>query len=776
MDDNVINKEVEEAKKQAKHFGLKFVSLRGVNIPYDVLSIIPEDISRKNQVVVYKRDAKHIEIAIADPKKLQQKAPEILTDLKKKQGYTFSIGVTTPTDFNYALLGYKQKNNQKNSKDFSKKDNEDKKSKNMVNLKDQDIAYDTLIKFPRNIAEKYRIIVFSEDEDGKNVKVAVEDPDNLQTQEILDFIGSRNNINIKQYGASHDDIDWALKLYDKKPEPPKEEVVTNNNPQEKTKGKDNTLEKKDSKEPERVEMKKKDIKPEIFKKEKGIPDKEDSIKPIKEDKNIGPSVSSQPIKPIIKTEDKPKEIEKDKVIVKNKPRYDEKSEEVTDREISSAPVNEVKNIGEKESMTITASSDEEQNLDSLLPNGVEDIQALTQIVKSGSIPRIVAAIIYLATKMEASDIHLEADSKNLHLRYRLDGVLKEMLTMPLSLQAPIVSRIKILTKLKIDEQRIPQDGRFDVVVLNKQIDLRVSTLPTVHGEKVVMRLLDKSTGVIDLEKLGLIGDNLKRVKEAIDKPYGIIFVTGPTGSGKTTTLYAILNKLNTSEVNIITLEDPVEYELPGINQCQIKPKIGFGFADGLRSILRQDPNIIMVGEVRDSETANMATHAALTGHLVLSTLHTNDSCGALPRLIDMGVEPYLITSSINAIVAQRLVRKLCDKCKVEAEVPDRLKKQIQDELSRSHDQEISNLAKGSMKFYKPKGCSACKDGYKGRLGLFEVLSMTDRIEQLAVNRSTASIIKRAALNQGLVTIRQDGFSKAVKGVTSIDEIIRVTSK
>lgn len=797
MENNVIDKEIEEAKKKAQHFGVQFVSLRGKNIPYDVISVIPEEIARRNQIVVYERDGKHIDIAIANPKKLQEKAPQVLTDLKKKDGYSFSIGITTPTDFNYALLGYKQKKENRDkttSKDLQSQAKQTDSSDKTISLKGRKIPYKTLTKFPQNIAQKYRIIIFEEDDEGKKVKVAVEDPDNLQTQEILDFISSRNDINIKQYKATSQDIDWALTLYDKKPEPLKEEISQDSEdiktPEEPKKkdlkeevkeesGETKVLEESKDQDKEQKEETVQEPAKKAVKKEdaKTVKDKELSQKNIykAQDSKIPGMVAQKIAQGKIDKEkkgpEKPKYEEE-----KKHTDYEEKSQEVTSGEVQPTNTDEIKSIPEKDEMTITASSEEEQNLDKILPNGVKDIKELAQIVRSGSIPKIVAAILYLATKLEASDVHIEADAKNLYLRYRIDGVLKKVLKMPIGLQAPIVSRIKILTKLKIDEQRIPQDGRFDVVVLGKKIDLRVSTLPTIHDEKVVMRLLDKTTGVIELEKLGLNGVNLKRVQESIEKPYGIIFVTGPTGSGKTTTLYAILNKLNTPEVNIITLEDPVEYELPGINQCQIKPKIGFGFADGLRSILRQDPNIIMVGEVRDSETANMATHAALTGHLVLSTLHTNDSCGALPRLIDMGVEPYLITSSINAIVAQRLVRKLCDKCKEEIKIPDRLKKQIQDELTCSHDVKIKKLASSEMKFYKPKGCSACKDGYKGRIGLFEVLAMTTRIEQLAVNRATSSIIKRAALNQGLVTIRQDGFAKAVEGITSIDEIIRVTSR
>lgn len=754
METNIIDKETEEAKKKAQYFGVNFVSLKQMSIPYDVLSVIPEDIARKSQVVVYKKDGKHLDIAIADPDKLKEKAPKILTDLKKRDGYSFSIAITTSTDFNYALLGYKQKNDQVNKQNNQVVTKDDSELPE-IKLRGKKISRETLFKFPKKIAEKYRIIIFAEDERGKNVKVAVEDPDNLQTQEIINFIGSRNNINIKQYKSTKDDIDWALGLYDQKEEMPSQKPDVSANSQESAKLDQKTEaakeEWKNTDDTERRELKRNEITKNV------LDDKIDVTAGASlQNPNIGTSFG-QPIS-----------------LKNDREKAENNEEEVKSTDMKAEKSSEIQSV--TNSTVLTASSDEEQNLDNMLPGGINNVKDLASIVTSGSIPRIVAAILYLATKIEASDVHIEADENNLYLRYRIDGVLKEMLKMPLSLQSPIVSRIKILAKMKIDEQRVPQDGRFDVDVMGKNIDLRVSTLPTIHGEKVVMRLLDKTTGIISLDKLGLIGENSKRVQNAIDKPYGIIFVTGPTGSGKTTTLYAILNKLNTPDVNIITLEDPVEYELPGINQCQIKPKIGFGFADGLRSILRQDPNIIMVGEVRDSETANMATHAALTGHLVLSTLHTNDSSGALPRLIDMGVEPYLITSSINAIIAQRLVRKLCDKCKVEVQIPERLKREIISELSQCHDEEIKKMATNDIKFYKPKGCSECKDGYKGRIGLFEVLSMTDRIEQLAVNRSTSSIIKRAALNQGLVTIRQDGFAKAAKGFTSIDEIIRATSK
>ena len=321
--------------------------------------------------------------------------------------------------------------------------------------------------------------------------------------------------------------------------------------------------------------------------------------------------------------------------------------------------------------------------------------------------------------------------------------------------------------MKIDETRVPQDGRFDVKVQGHEIDLRVSTLPTIRGEKAALRILDKSQNIYTLEDLGFSGRNLKVLEENITKPYGVILSTGPTGSGKSTTLYSILKKVAGPSVNVITLEDPVEYEMPGINQCQVKPKIGFSFAEGLRSVLRQDPNIIMVGEIRDAETAGMTTHAALTGHLVLSTLHTNDAAGALPRLTNMGVEPFLITSSINLVIGQRLVRKVCPHCRHEANIPPQLVADIEKELANL------NLPK-PYKFFEGTGCTECNNGYSGRLGIYEVLSMTEKIEDLAINRRPASEIKVAAIADGMITMKQDGLIKALQGLTTISEVLRVT--
>ncbi len=349
-----------------------------------------------------------------------------------------------------------------------------------------------------------------------------------------------------------------------------------------------------------------------------------------------------------------------------------------------------------------------------------------------------------------------------------------MVKVPRYFRNALISRVKILSQMKIDEQRVPQDGRFEVNFHNHGIDVRVSTLPTVHGEKVVMRLLDKDAGIMTLEELGITGHSFDMLVKAINKPYGVILSTGPTGSGKTTTLYAILNRIAHPDINVVTLEDPVEYEIPGINQSQVKPTIGYTFAEGLRAVLRQDPNVIMVGEIRDVETASMVTHAALTGHLVLSTLHTNDAAGALPRLINMGVEPFLITSSTNAIIAQRLVRKLCVACRQQIELPPAMMETIKAELAKIKGTPIPD--ERSFVFYQAVGCGECKDGYSGRIGIFEILVMSDTIESLVVSRQPSNAIAQAATNEGMLTLRQDGILKALRGITSIDEVWRVTTE
>jgi general secretion pathway protein E len=362
------------------------------------------------------------------------------------------------------------------------------------------------------------------------------------------------------------------------------------------------------------------------------------------------------------------------------------------------------------------------------------------------------------------------------LRYRIDGVLSNITQIPKELHPAIVSRIKILSRLRIDEKRMPQDGRFEVKYDDRDIDLRVSTMPTTNDEKVVLRLLDKSRKEFNLEDLGLKGSNFTKLVNNIKKPYGMIVATGPTGSGKSTTLYAAISKINQPRINIITLEDPIEYELDGVSQSQAKPEIGFSFANGLRSVLRQDPDVIMVGEIRDKETAEMAIHAALTGHLLFSTLHTNDAAGAIPRLIDMGIEPFLISSASNVFLAQRLVRKICPHCKEkDPKFDSQAKKKIKKILSNVPESERKAIPdEKDWQIYKGKGCNKCYQGYKGRIGIFEVMEVNQKIRSMIHEDVSISDIRDKAIEDGMITMEQDGIIKALNGVTTLEEIFRVT--
>jgi type IV pilus assembly protein PilB len=400
--------------------------------------------------------------------------------------------------------------------------------------------------------------------------------------------------------------------------------------------------------------------------------------------------------------------------------------------------------------------------------------------------KLVSMLIAQAIMDHASDIHIDPEGKNIKVRYRIDGVLAEVRTLPREMHAPIVSRIKIMANMDIAERRIPQDGRFQARVTHTEtgpvvtavyrernalrmnqdstVDIRVSTLPVIQGETVVMRILDKSQIILTLDGLSLSPAMLDRYRALITRPYGIILVTGPTGSGKTTTLYASINSIDRKANNLVTIEDPVEYQIMGVNQVQVNPKAGVTFASGLRSILRQDPDIIMVGEIRDRETAEIAIHAALTGHLVFATLHTNDAAGAATRLIDMGIEPFLIASSAIGILAQRLARKICDRCKKPyAATPDLLKN--------------LGIAPGSVTFYRGEGCPACKKtGYQGRVGLYELMDMTEAVRTLIISKASSTAIKTVAAQAGFKTLRQAGLAKAAAGITTIEEVLRVTQE
>lgn len=401
----------------------------------------------------------------------------------------------------------------------------------------------------------------------------------------------------------------------------------------------------------------------------------------------------------------------------------------------------------------------------------ETIEDIGSVIKEAPIAKIVSTTLEFALKSRASDIHIEAEELKTRVRYRIDGILHEKLTLPKSIHDALVSRIKILAGMKIDERRIPQDGRFNFKLGKEEVDLRVSTLPTVNGEKVVIRLLKKTGGIPALTELGLRGPQYKDLEDAILKPYGIILVTGPTGSGKTTTLYSVLSRLNKPTVNIITLEDPVEYKILGINQVQINPQAGLTFATGLRSFLRQDPNIILVGEIRDKETTQLAIQAALTGHLVFSTLHTNDASTSVPRLIDLGGEPFLIASVLNASLAQRIVRKVCESCK-ELYTPDptvvaNIKEVLGDLFPNTANEKVLKLARG-------KGCKECGDsGYYGRIAIFEVLKISPAINKMIIQHSTSKDIEKQGRQEGLILMKQDGYLKALDGITTIEEVLRV---
>lgn len=406
---------------------------------------------------------------------------------------------------------------------------------------------------------------------------------------------------------------------------------------------------------------------------------------------------------------------------------------------------------------------------------VLDAQNMGEVIREAPIAKIVATVLEFAVKSRASDVHIEPLEGKTRVRYRIDGVLHEKLVLPKRVHDAVVSRIKILSSMKIDEKRLPQDGRFSFRTGEQEVDLRVSCLPTVHGEKIVMRLLKKGGKVTTLPDLGLRGRALKNLQESILVPHGIILVTGPTGSGKTTTLYSVLNQINTPKVNIITLEDPVEYQIPGVNQVQVNPQAGLTFASGLRSFLRQDPNIILVGEIRDEETAALAIQASLTGHLVFSTLHTNSAAGALPRLLDMKAEPFLLASSMTCVIGQRICRRVCQYCHEEyepnEEVKEDLKRVLGEKLLASH---LAGKEDKKLTLVKGKGCPECNDtGYYGRVGIFEVMPISEKVSRLILERSDSGALEKQAAEEGMILMKQDGYLKALEHVTTIEEVLRV---
>jgi type IV pilus assembly protein PilB len=413
---------------------------------------------------------------------------------------------------------------------------------------------------------------------------------------------------------------------------------------------------------------------------------------------------------------------------------------------------------------------EEEKVKEIAEEGAE----LPELGAEAPITKVVAVIIRHAVEGQASDIHIEPLEDRTRVRFRVDGVLHSSIYLPQKIHQAIIARIKILSNLKIDETRVPQDGRFETGIKNKKIDFRVSALPTSFGEKIVLRILDPTGGVGQFEDLGLVGRNLEVYKEAIREPYGLVLITGPTGSGKSTTLYTTLSSVNSEELNIITLEDPIEYYIEGVNQSQVRPEIEYTFASGLRSILRQDPDIIMVGEIRDRETAGLATHAALTGHLVFSTLHTNNAIGIIPRLLNMGIENYLLPPTLAAGVAQRLVRRLCPDCKAAEEPPPGVRKIIDEALAGVSPEERKKYGIAEpYQIYKGKGCALCGNkGTKGRVAIYEVFKMTPELEAIVLeDQVSESKLENALAAQGMISMKQDGIMKVLQGLVSMEEVL-----
>lgn len=405
----------------------------------------------------------------------------------------------------------------------------------------------------------------------------------------------------------------------------------------------------------------------------------------------------------------------------------------------------------------------------------EEIQEI-DASESAPAARVVEKLLIRAVQERASDIHYEPMEQSLVVRFRIDGMLKKIVTLPKALQPSVISRLKILSNLKLDEQRLPQDGRFQTIVDDLKVDIRVSSLPTVNGEKIVLRLLNKSSSLLGLDSINIEPIQLQTIKNNLTKSHGMLLITGPTGSGKSTTLYAMLTAIMKETINIVTLEDPVEYRIDTINQSQVNSEINFTFAKGLRSILRQDPDVIMVGEIRDKETASISIHSALTGHLVLSTLHTNSAAGAIPRMIDMGIEPFLITSSLNTVIAQRLTRKLCEKCRNKANLNPETSQIINNEISNLSDQ-YKKMLPQELTFFQAVGCDQCNNtGYKGRIGIYEVFDLNPEIAQIINKQVSTDQLNEIAIKNNMLTLKQDGIIKAIQGLTTIEEIWRVTKE
>lgn len=774
VDRNTIN------KAYSILFKIPYIGLAGVEISDEAKMVVPRQLASKYGIIPFDLDGKMVRLAIARPSDLLVGYSKGIAKIFADKGLVLEVFITGETDFKEALQQYSNK---------SKGPLLKKGSLPVVYLRNQKIKREYLEKIPRRYVERYRIVVFGQNAQGQ-FRIACQDPTSKPIREVLDYIQKQNKVGLEIFAASAEDFDYILTYY-RDPESVKEgslESLEKTEPKEEKEA-EPTSEKTATK--HRDDGDEKIVLPFSLKGLFGNKSEEGPNLTIdtvydQEDKGPGTPTADSEIagdpkdelpekvetKPLSEKTlesvilDKPEEVEKD-TSDKNK------EESTTKEKVEVAePIPARRTTGS----SFSGDSLDDSDIGSLLEEQITDEKALQEVVSGSYIPKIVAGIISYALNKKVSDVHIEPQAKSLRVRVRIDGVLVDVAKIDLSLHPPIISRIKILSKLKLDETRIPQDGRFDVTFKDKGVDVRVSIMPTVHGEKIVLRILDKNQKILTLEDLGMRGTAFDETVKAITKPWGIILSTGPTGSGKSTTLNAIIARLNQPGVNISTLEDPVEYETPGVNQAQVKPEIGFTFATGLRSLLRQDPNVIMVGEIRDGETAAMATHAALTGHLVLSTLHTNDTAGALPRLINMGIEPFLITSSMDLVIAQRLVRQICPKCKEEMKVPAKLMEEIKEELAKIPETNTkdSERVPKELRFFYGRGCSECSNGYKGRIGLFEVMAISPEIENLAIERRPSNEIKAAAIKSGMVTMKQDGIMKALAGQTTLDEVFRAT--
>lgn len=726
----------------AKAKGVPFVDIKSID--QQAYKLIDPELAKTFSFIPFAINEKDkiIQIAISDPVKLSRVSHASLKIIEKKLGYKIEIFLAPKSVVNELPLLMSE------GGEFPK-----------VDLSSYWIDESILRKIPYDLASKYKIIIFKQ-VSSREYNVAVADTTDKSILLMLEQMEKKAGIKFNIFSAQGSQLDKILRDYKNRNDQRKKQLEDELREKERVEREIEREHQKVLKEKENQERKAALERQAEQKRRELDEDRLSLAKPEKTTEKDAERLTEEESRKSSDEKDEPQDgEEKGKSILDFKVKTPGPD---NDEGAGESSVSDEKSEGEKQVDKL-----EDPDLTKIIGDQKPSVELINGFATKGNIPQLLATIIAVAIEQEASDIHIEPFEKNVRLRYRVDGQLADIAQFPPQIQPQLVARVKILSKLKLDEQRVPQDGRFDAKSGKELVDIRVSSLPTVFGEKVVMRLLSKTKKLDDLADLGIEGINFDRIIEAISKPYGVVLATGPTGSGKSTTLYSVFSRLNKPEVNIITLEDPVEYEIPGINQVQVKPQIGFSFAEGLRSVLRQDPNIIMVGEIRDGETAELAVQAALTGHLVFSTLHTNDSPSALPRMYNLGVEPFLLTSAINAVIGQRLVRRICGKCRQEVTLPQSVIFQVKKELDPLN----LNLP---IKFYKGKGCSECKEGFKGRLGIYEVLKMSKAIEDLVLDKKSAGEIFTQACKEGMITMKQDGLIKAIKGATTVDEVFRVT--